>query len=222
MRIAVVVYDGTEPIELAVIGTLSMAKRVTPELSYFTVAQNGGTVKFQNGLRVEVDYSFDQAPSADLVIITGGPGWTEQVENPHMLSFIKGYHRAGATIASVCTGGLIVAATGLLDGRRATTKFQVGEGEESPVTTLARQHTGVNAIHALVVDEGDIVTGGGVTLGIDLTLYLLERYLGSQVSNEVARIMEYSAARAANHERLCSLTDTAFNSTNLDEKRDAV
>lgn len=202
MRVAVVLYDRIEPIELAVIGTLSMARRVSEAVSFFTVSQSGGMVTLQNGLRVDTDHAFTDAPEADVVIVTGGPGWRDQVENPAMLQFLRLRHAAGQRIASVCTGALIVAAAGLLAGKTATTKVPVTGAEQCPVTTLGNRHPDVQAIPALIVDEGDVITGGGVTLGIDLTLYLIGSYLGEQTRQETARIMEYQAAAQANQDRL--------------------
>ena len=74
MRIAVVLYDFVEPIEIGILGTLSMARRVDSSLTYFTVSEHGGLIELQNGLRVETDYAFDNAPAADVVMVTGGPG----------------------------------------------------------------------------------------------------------------------------------------------------
>src|SRR5690554_6554610 len=113
MRIAVVLYDFVEPIEIGILGTLSMARRVDPNISYFTVSEHGGVVELQNGLRVETDHDFDQAPTADVVIVTGGPGWKNQVKNERILSFLKSRNEQGTCIASVCTGAMILAAAGL-------------------------------------------------------------------------------------------------------------
>ncbi|MFS8974543.1 DJ-1/PfpI family protein [Cupriavidus necator] len=205
MRVAVVLYPNVEPIDLAVVGTLSMAKRVANELSYFTVSENGGQVELQNGLRVETDFSFADAPEADVVVVTGGPGWRKELENTTMHAFLKQRHARGEVISSVCTGAMILGASGLLNGKRATTKAPVADPEEHPITTMERLYSTTAAVEALVVDEGDIVTGGGVTLGIDTTLYLLERFLGPEVCSETARIMEYGAALRANQSRLPTL-----------------
>jgi len=203
MKIAVVLYDNVEPIEIAILGTLSMARRVYPQLTYFTVSQDGSLVELQNGLRVQTDYAFDNAPAADIVMITGGPGWKVQVKNQRMLSFLKERHtQANTCVASVCTGALILAAAGLLDNKRATTKVPVIAPEACPLSTMAETHPSIETVEALVVDEGDVITGGGVSLCIDLTLYLLERFLGEEVARETARIMEYSAAHEANRQRL--------------------
>ncbi|RIY39896.1 DJ-1/PfpI family protein [Neopusillimonas maritima] len=204
MRIAVVLYDFVEPIEIGILGTLSMAKRVDPTLTYFTISENGGMVELQNGLRVETDYSFNNAPPSDVVIVTGGPGWKNQVKNERILSFLQSRRQETACIASVCTGAMILAAAGLLDGKRATTKVPVIEPEVCPLQTLEENHPSVHTMHALVVDEGEVITGGGVSLCVDLTLYLLERFLGETVAEETARIMEYGAARSANRKRLAT------------------
>jgi transcriptional regulator GlxA family with amidase domain len=208
MKIAVILYDAVEPIDLAVVGVLSMATRVTDQLEYFTVAEKGGAVTLQNGLKVLADHSFDTAPAADVIIVTGGPGWQRQANNPAMMDFLRKRKSHTDIIASVCTGAMILAASGLLDGRQATTKFEVVAPEISPLKELTDRF-GVASTEALVVDEGDIVTGGGVTLGIDTTLYLLERVLGKNVAEETARIMEYGAAFEVNRNRLSTLVASA-------------
>jgi transcriptional regulator GlxA family with amidase domain len=209
MQVAVVLYDFVEPIEVAIIGTLSMAKRLSPNLSYFTVSEAGGVVQLQNGLRVATDFSFNHAPSADVVIVTGGPGWRAQSTNPRMLAFLQARNTPETCIASVCTGALILAAAGLLAGKRATTKVPVVAPELCPLDTLSQSFPDTNAVPALVVDEGNVVTGGGVSLCIDLTLYLLARFLGQDIAEETARIMEYGAASAANQARLPILQSQA-------------
>lgn len=201
MKIVVVLYEAVEPIDLAVVGVLSMARRVADHLQYVTVAEHGGDVTLQNGLKVHVDHSFETAPAADVVIVTGGPGWKKQSDNPAMIAFLRKRKAAGETVASVCTGSMVLAAAGLLDGRRATTKFEVVPPEDSPLAELGDRF-GISSTPALVVDEGDIVTGGGVTLGIDTTLYLLQRFLGDNVAHETARIMEYTGSWEANRKRL--------------------
>lgn len=215
MKVAVVLYDAVEPIDLAVVGVLSMAKRVTDQLEYFTVAQGGGATTLQNGLTVQVDYAFETAPAADAVIVTGGPGWQRQTKDAAMLDFLRRRAVAGEVIGSVCTGAMILAAAGLLDGKRATTKSEVVPPEHSPMAAL-RNRFGIDSKAALVVDEGLVFTGGGVTLGIDTTLYLLQRFLGEQVAQETARIMEYQAAWEANRKRLPTLVANSSHEEAID------
>jgi transcriptional regulator GlxA family with amidase domain len=202
MRFGILIYDGVEPVDLATYGVLSMARRVAPEISIFTVAPDKGPVEFANGLMVIADHGFDNCPDADALIVTGGPGWVAQSSNPATLAFLRRY-KPRRVMAGVCTGGMIMAAAGLLEGRAATTKREVIGPEVSPIKLLRERHPQVKVEEgAGLVDSGTIVTGGGVTLGIDATLHLLVKLLGQRVADETARIMEYSRAWRANREAM--------------------
>ncbi len=205
MRIGIILYEDVEPIEIGILGTLSMAKRLAPGLQYHTLSETGGTVRLRNGLHLETDYSFTQAPAADITLITGGPGWQTQATNTILLDFLRHRHAHGDTMVSVCTGALLLASARLLDGRVATSKAAYTAPETSPLQTLTEMTVDCTVREALLVDEGDIITGGGVSLCVDLTLYLLERFLGPELAAHTAHIMEYSAARAANQARLPSV-----------------
>ncbi|HKO69160.1 MAG TPA: DJ-1/PfpI family protein [Burkholderiaceae bacterium] len=197
MRFAIFIYEGVEPVDLATFGVLSMARRVAPEIEIFTVAPAAGPVTLANGLVVIAHHGIDDCPSADAIIVTGGPGWQREAGNAATLAFLRSY-AVNRIVVSVCTGGMILAAAGLLDGLRATTKREVTGSEIPPITVLRERHPQVRVVEASVVDEGTVVTGGGVTLCIDTTLHLIGRLLGSHVASETARIMEYTAAREAN------------------------
>ena len=202
MRFAVFIYDGVEPVDLATYGVLSMARRIAPEISMFTVAPQAGEVKMANDLRVIADYGFSDCPPSDALIVTGGPGWVAQSESEETLSFMRRY-AAGRVVAGVCTGGMILAASGILNGRKATTKREIAGAEISPVQIMRERYSLIDVTEsASLVDCGRVVTGGGVTLGIDATLHLLARLLGEDVANETARIMEYSRAWRANRDAL--------------------
>jgi transcriptional regulator GlxA family with amidase domain len=202
MRFAVFIYDGVEPVDLATYGVLSMARRIAPEISMFTVAPEAGEVKMANGLRVIADHGFSDCPPSDVLIVTGGPGWMAQCESAETLAFMRRY-AAGRVIAGVCTGGMILAAAGLLDGHTATTKREIAGAEIPPVNVMRERYPLIDVQDsASLIDCGPVVTGGGVTLGIDATLYLLARLLGEKVANETARIMEYSRAWRANRDAL--------------------
>jgi transcriptional regulator GlxA family with amidase domain len=122
----------------------------------------------------------------DLLVVPGG-GWTTDggvaavVEDGTLPEVVAAHHEDGATIASVCTGAMVLAAGGVLDGRPATTHH------------VAREDLAAVAdrVDARVVDDGDVVTAGGVTAGIDLALWLLEREFGAEVADGVARTLEH-------------------------------
>jgi transcriptional regulator GlxA family with amidase domain len=200
VRFGIFIYDGVEPIDLATFGVLSMARRIAPEISICTIAPRAGPVALANGLKVTADFGIDDAPTCDLVIVTGGAGWTTQAKSPATLEYIRRLY-ASHRIASVCTGGMILAASGVLDGGPATTKREVVPPETSPLEVMRATYPQIDVREAMLVERPEgVVTGGGVTLCIDTTLYLLSQMLGEQVADETARIMEYQRAWRANRE----------------------
>jgi transcriptional regulator GlxA family with amidase domain len=127
--------------------------------------------------------------SVELLIVPGGP-WTKrrprgtwaEVQRGVLPPIIAARHAGGATVASVCTGAFLLAAAGL-DGRPATTHhddFDDLEGTAAPVIRDAR-----------VVDDGDIITAGGVTSGIDMGLWLAEKHMGAEVADRAAATLEH-------------------------------
>ena len=219
-RIGIVLYDGVEPIDLGgTLGVISMASRLLPGLSATTIAEHAGPVRCAGGLTVLAAHGFSDlagwAPpegspetrlgtppgdaAFDAVVVTGGPGWAAQSRNPAMLAFLRGLDPA--RLASVCTGALILGAAGLLNGCRATTRrTAIGAEIEAPLALLAAM--GAEATAAQIVDAGGPVTGGGVSLAHDLTLHLIGRLYGEAARDEVARLIEYDRAFAANRAAL--------------------
>jgi len=196
MTFAYVLYPNIEPIDLAAIGVLSMGKRVIPELNYFLVSDTMDPCIFANGLKVLPDFTFANSAKSDYIIVPGGPGWPAASKNQTLLDYLK--ESIDSKIFSLCTGAMILAESGLLNNHTVTTKNQVVPPEISPLTILSEKYENINAIPALIVDSGRILTGGGVSLCIDTVLYVLEKNFGKQKVSEISRIMEYSHARIAN------------------------
>jgi transcriptional regulator GlxA family with amidase domain len=132
-----------------------------------------------------------------VLIVAGGPGWIAQTRSPETLAFIR-RHAAAIPIVSVCTGGLILAASGVLDGKSATTKREVVPPEISPLERLRIDYPDIETCEASLVDEGSIITGGGVSLCIDTILHLLKKLFGPGMAAETARIIEYQRAWSEN------------------------
>ena len=200
VNFGVFIYDATEPIDLATYGVLSMARRVEPRIAICTIAPRSGVVSLANGLRIVPDFDIASAPPLDVLIVTGGPGWSAQSASREVLEFIR--ERAGTTlIASVCTGSMILAASGILDGKRATTKCEVVPPEVSPLELMRKTYPHIDVCRTSLVAHDRIITGGGVSLCIDTMLYLLQKLYGAEMAAETARIIEYHRARAANLEQ---------------------
>jgi transcriptional regulator GlxA family with amidase domain len=197
MLFGVFIYDGVEPIDLATFGVLSMARRIAPHIRICTIAPKAGIVKLSNGLDVVAQFGIADAPVCDVVIVTGGPGWEVQSRSMPTLDYIRRIH-ASTKLASVCTGAMILAASGILDNTMATTKRAVVAPEISPLDRMRETYSSIDVREVPIVDAGAVVTGGGVSLCIDTTLHILAKMLGKTVSDETARILEYQRARQAN------------------------
>lgn len=194
--IGILIYEGVEPIDIGgTVGVLSMARRVLTSITAIVIARESGPVQLAGGLTVIADYGVDTAPVCDVVIVCGGPGWSQAASDELVLAYLRKLEPRG--IASVCTGAMILGAAGVLDGRLATTRrHAVGAESTSPLELLGRSGT-VKTTVATVVDAG-VVTGGGVSLAIDATLYLLGCLYGEDACQEIAKVIEYDRAYAAN------------------------
>ena len=192
----VFIYDGVEPIDVGgTVGVVSMARRVLPNIAAAMIAPRPGPVTLAGGLTVIADHGIRMAPACDIVIVCGGPGWEAVAEDTAVLGWLRGLTPEGT--ASVCTGAMVLGASGVLDGRRATTRrHALGSEAIAPLARLG-QPGAVRAMAAQLVDDG-IVTGGGVSLAIDTTLYLIGRLYGPEAMAAVAAVIEYDRAYAAN------------------------
>jgi transcriptional regulator GlxA family with amidase domain len=146
-------------------------------------------VTASHGLRVEPDDVLIGTP--DLVLVPGG-GWNDrgehgawaEVQDGTLPERLATLHEGGATIATVCTGALVAVEGGLLEGRPATT-------HESAKDDLADY--GVDVRDERFVDDGDVLTAGGVTAGIDLALHVVEREFSPEIAEQVAEEIEYES-----------------------------
>jgi len=194
--LGVLIYPGVEPIDIGgTVGVISMARRVLPAVCAVTIAQAAGPVELAGGLTVMAQHGIADAPACEVVIVCGGPGWPDAAANLALATWLRGLRPDG--VASVCTGAMILGASGVLDGREATTRrHALGAETRSPLAQLGADGMVTTQV-AQLVDDG-VVTGGGVALAIDTTLYLLGRLYGPDAAQEVARVIEYDRAYAAN------------------------
>ena len=198
MRFAVLIYDDVEPIDLgATFGVLSMARRIAPDIETVALARSLDPVVCANGLKAVPDEDYNSFSGADVLIVTGGPGWMRVAKDPETLEFLKKVSDEVKLVA-ICTGAMILAAAGLLDGCEATTKVEIAGTEIPPLDILEKDYASITVRPAVAVSSNGRLTSGGGSLGIDGVFYLLAQTHGAHVARDVARIMEYSRALKAN------------------------
>ena len=203
MRCEVLLYDGCDELDaLAPWEVLSDVARARDDVDAALVTLHGDApIRASHGTVITPHRALSE--QVDLVVVPGG-GWNDrsrtgawtEVERGVLPEAIRARHEAGATVASVCTGAMLLAAAGLLTGRPAITHH---------VAIDDLKAAGAQVIHARVVDDGDVVTAGGVTSGLDLVLHLVERNWGAAVALAAERELEYERRgtvwRATNEDR---------------------
>lgn len=151
-----------------------------------TVSQYGKMIKTRNGLMVQPDYSFENAPDFDILIVPGGYGAEEiEINNETVIQWIRKQSNKVELITSVCTGAFLLAKAGLIDGKRATTHWM-------DIDRLEREFPDVKVeSNCKFIDEGSIITSGGISAGINMSFHIIKRLLGEEVAKKTAKRMEY-------------------------------
>jgi transcriptional regulator GlxA family with amidase domain len=187
-NVAILLFDDVEVLDFA--GPFEVFS-VTDELrgygtfNVYTIAEQPGTVRARNGLKVVPDYPLDRCPPPDVLIVPGGFGTRALLKKPALLEWLRIRSRDAEITFSVCTGSIVLGQAGLLDGLRATTHHECFELLRSvaPRTQVIETER--------YVDNGRVLTAAGISAGIDCALHIVERLLGADAAVATARYMEY-------------------------------
>jgi transcriptional regulator GlxA family with amidase domain len=194
MRIDILLFDGFDELDaIAPFEVLRAAAAAgAPFQTRLLTLSPHMEVEAANGLRVRPDGALallgpDERPE---VLVVPGGGWNArkprgaraEAARGDVPAELKRLHASGTTLAGVCTGGMLIATAGLLDGRPAVTHH---------LALADLREKGANIVDARVVDDGEIVTAGGVTSGLDLALWLVERFAGHEIAHHVESQLEY-------------------------------
>ncbi|MDA1513647.1 MULTISPECIES: DJ-1/PfpI family protein [Bacillus cereus group] len=152
----------------------------------YTVSQNGEMITARNGLKVKPDYSIEDLPPVDILIIPGGKGAREnEVKNDIVINWIRQQMKEVKLMTSVCTGALLLAKAGLLEGLKATTHW-------ASIQTFKKDFPNVEVMENVkFVDEGHIITSAGISAGINMSFHIVKNLLGVGIAEETAKNMEY-------------------------------
>ena len=153
-----------------------------PDTKVDLVAKTLDPVTTDRGMQIVPTVTYETCPPLDIVMVPGGPGQQDLMEDEEALSFLRRQAAQAKYVTSVCTGSLVLAAAGLLKGRRATSHWAAVE--YLPLM-------GAIPVREQVVIDGNIVTGAGVTSGIDFALKLAAILDGEQVAREIQLQIEY-------------------------------
>lgn len=180
MNIAIVIYDGFTALDA--IGPYEVLSRI-PGARVTFVATEAGPVNTDNGmLTIVAERSLEQEPQPDIVLVPGGPGEVVQRAGGPVLDWLREVDRTSTWTTSVCTGSLILAAAGLLDGKRATTHWLAMD---------KLRDLGAEPVDERVVFDGKLVTAAGVSAGIDMALTFAARIAGDTVAQAIQLGIEY-------------------------------
>jgi len=191
-RVAVHAFDGLPSFELGVAVEVFALPRPELEVAWWydfaLFGDRPGRVGAVGGFAVDVPHGLEALERADTVLLPGTPD-VHGDPDPALLDALRAAHARGARLVSICSGAFVLAATGLLDGRRAATHWRY-----APL--LAERYPAVEVdARVLYVDDGDVLTSAGTAAGIDLCLHLVRRDHGAAIANQVARRMVVSPHR---------------------------
>jgi putative intracellular protease/amidase len=180
MNTAILLYDGFTALDA--IGPYEVLSRLPGARVTFVAAEPGPVHTDNRMLTLLAEASLADVPAPDVVLVPGGPGEVAARAGGPALDWLRAAHETSTWTTSVCTGSLILAAAGLLDGKRATSHWLALE-------KLAE--LGAVAVEERVIFDGKVVTGAGVSAGIDMALALAARIAGDAVAQAIQLGIEY-------------------------------
>ena len=190
--IGAVIFDKFETLDL--FGPVQMFGSVKDAFHIAMVAENANPVTSRHGQKIAVDHCFSAAETYDLLLIPGGPGTWDQIDNPRLLGWLVQASEAAEIVMSVCTGAAFLAKAGLLDGRSATTNKLNFDW----VTQFGKNTAWQG--RARWVEDGKFYTSSGVTAGMDMSLDVIELLLGEKAAADAAIHSEYVRQRDPNND----------------------
>jgi transcriptional regulator GlxA family with amidase domain len=180
MRIAILIFDRLTALDA--IGPYEVLSRIPGAKLAFVAKEPGMKRTDTDRLGINADLGIADIPDPDIVLVPGGEGNRPLMIDDEVLDWVRTAHEASTWTTSVCTGALVLGAAGILDGKRATTHWAY----------LDRlRELGAEPVAERVVEDGKIVTGAGVSAGIDMALTLASRVAGDKVAQAIQLGIEY-------------------------------
>lgn len=150
------------------------------------ISVDGELITAKNGLKIVADCSIKNIHHLDIVLIPGGQGARPLVNNQEFITWVQSVSKKSELVLSVCTGALVLAKAGLLEGLKATTHHQAYDELRELVNDTEITEDGLRYI-----DNGKVITSGGISAGIDMSFHVIDRLIGIEISEKTANYMEY-------------------------------
>lgn len=182
MKIGFVIFDGVTQLDFT--GPLQVFT-AAEAFDVSVVATRQDPVRTDGALTVLPSHDLTTAPQLDLICVPGGRGVRAAIQDRALVDFVREQAETARYVTSVCTGAFVLGAAGLLEGRKATTHWAYHD--------LLRLY-GAEPVSARVVDDGRLITGGGVTAGIDFALAILATLQGAETADKIRLALEYDPA----------------------------
>lgn len=195
-NVAIMIWNGVELLDFAGPGEVFAAARAAggPGYNVFTVGITKDPILSQGFVRVTPQYSIDDSPPPDILVLPGG-GVNAPMNDAKAMEWIRRVSNEADIVMSVCTGAFIVAKLGLLNGLEATTWH-------GAIDEFRRAAPNVTVLtNRRFVDNGDVITAAGVSAGIDAALHVVRRMFGPEIAGRTARYMEYEWSESAQQGR---------------------
>ena len=154
----------------------------------FTVSIDKKSLTATGGLKIIADYTFNNFPKIDILIVPGGYGTRTLLNNEILLKWIKAVSDKANITASVCTGSLLLAKAGLLEGKRATTHW----GAIEALKSISKD---IRVITERRVVNDEIITSAGVSSGIDMAFMIVENLYGEEVASDTSKYIEFHRSK---------------------------
>lgn len=194
-NVAILIFDEVEVLDFAgPFEVFAVADGLAggETFNVFTVAETPGTVRARHGLKIVPTHTLENCASPDVLIVPGGIGTRPLLRKPALLEWLRVKTKRAELVMSVCTGALVLAKAGLLDGLQVTTH------QDSLALLAELAPTATVDSSARFHDNGKIVVAAGISAGIDCSLHVVARFLGEAAAAATAGHMEYQG-RAPRH-----------------------
>jgi len=186
-NVAVVIFDEVEVLDFCgpfEVFSVAGRRHDLDPFNVYTVAETNRPILARNHLSVNPRYTIADCPTPDILVVPGGYGTRREMANAVLVQWIKQAAAGAQLTLSVCTGALLLARAGVLDGLTATT-------HHGAFDVLRENAPNTNVVEERYVDNGSVITSAGVAAGIDMSLHIVERELGREVAEEAAHYIEY-------------------------------